>query len=172
MQLGIRWVFAPQHVCAVWACLIVHFDYRVLGSTSSIAASYWELLHRATDCVVRVCSILYMWPVNAGVHALPVKAFQESVRRTWHPCNLWRSEDFKLSVSSCMAKQQREVLPNYKGISLGVLQSITGRLPTLCFMLFFQWLLRAFVFDLIDLTKIHMAHRGAYRRLMLRSGPS
>lgn len=85
--------------------------------------------------------ILYMW---LWMQVCTLSAFQESVRRTWHLCNLWHSKDFQLLVSSCMAKQQREESHNYKGLKTGCVTFITCRLLTLDFMPF-QWLFRVFI---------------------------
>lgn len=73
--------------------------------------------------------------VDAGVRApSELKPFQESARRTRRLCNLWLSKDFQLSASSCMATQQRDALPNYKGVKSGCVTLITCRLLTLYFM--------------------------------------
>lgn len=100
---------------------------------------------------VCLCSILCMFGCECRcAPSLCRKAFQESVPRTWHLCNLWHSKDFQLSVSSCVAKQQREVLPNYKGVKSGCVTLITCLLLPSCL---FQWIFRVYIFHLTDLTE-------------------
>lgn len=159
MRFGIRWVFPLRCLdlsdCWLWL--------QGPGLNQSIRASYeYEYEYRCTAglsvcaCAVCVCAVLY-----AGVRAsaLHKKAFQESVRRTWHLCNLWHSKDFQLSASSCMAKQQREALTKLQRCQAWVCHINYLLPPDLVFYASFSGSLETFFSHLIDPTRKNTAHR-------------
>lgn len=102
-----------RHYVCLWQCV------RKRWLLSVCKHVYVCLCVHACKISGCVCVFAVYMRLRMQVCTLSIKAFQESVWRTWQLCNLWHSKDFQLSVSSCMAKQQREELHNYKDLKNG-----------------------------------------------------
>lgn len=154
MRFGIRCFIPLQQFCAVQTCLIVAL---ITGSTKvfkrplkyvwdTVSAAVcacvrnaWRVGSHVCRCAVsgcahvHVCAQHFLMLLQVYTLSLSVEALQESERRTWRPCDLQRSRDFKFYANTCMAEQQRNTLPDYEGVEPRCITLITCHLLTLYF---------------------------------------